>query len=204
MAGVIDEYLAGLRRDLAFDPGLADRLVAEVEDHLREAVEADPRGATPDAERRAVERFGLAREIAAQCARDAIDRQARRTWATLAIAVVVTFVAMRLRVTWLDDGSPLSLAPLVDRYAFIAALVGGLVAWFARRQSAGALLGCALGLAASIVAGVLRADLFGSGAPPWVVLPAVAEIAMLVVLLAHLAGWLRRLKQTAALRRAGT
>src|SRR3982074_2348832 len=51
-------------------------LASEVEDHLRDAAEADPAWPSPDAERRAVERFGVAREIAAQFAAEAVDRQA--------------------------------------------------------------------------------------------------------------------------------
>ena len=83
MAGVIDDYVAAaaararLRSRAGAPPG------SEVEDHLRDAAEADPAWPSPDAERRAVERFGLAREIAAQFAVDAVDRQARRTWIML-------------------------------------------------------------------------------------------------------------------------
>ena len=68
MSGVIDDYVAALRRELDFDPALARRLASEVEDHLRDAAEADPAWPSPEAERRAVERFGLGREIAAQFA----------------------------------------------------------------------------------------------------------------------------------------
>ena len=114
MSGVIDDYVAALRRELDFDPALARRLASEVEDHLRDAAEADPAWPSPEAERRAVERFGLGREIAAQFAVDAVDRQARRTWIVLAVTVVVTFVAMRLRVIWLDDGTSLD-AGAADR-----------------------------------------------------------------------------------------
>ena len=123
MAGVIEEYVAALRRELDFDPALARRLADEVEAHLWEAAEADPAWPSPEAERRAVARFGLAREIAAQFAADAVNRQARRTWIMLAATVAVTFIAMRLRVMWLADfGDAVSaLAPLIDRYAFIAA-----------------------------------------------------------------------------------
>ena len=61
-----------LRRDLDFDPALARRMADEVEAHLWDAAEADPAWPSPEAERRAVERFGLAREIAAQFAADAV------------------------------------------------------------------------------------------------------------------------------------
>ena len=42
MAGVIETYLAGLRRELDFDPALARRMTDEIEAHLWEAAEADP------------------------------------------------------------------------------------------------------------------------------------------------------------------
>src|SRR5437016_5667843 len=121
---VLDAYVALLRAELDFDPALARRVADEVEAHLWDAAEADPAWPSPEAERRAVERFGLAREIAGQFAADAVNRQAGRTWIALLATVAGTFIAMRLRVMWLDDvGDSLSaLAPLVDRYAFIAAL----------------------------------------------------------------------------------
>lgn len=203
MSGMIDDYVANLRRELDFDPALARRLASEVEDHLRDAAEADPAWPSPEAERRAVERFGLGREIAAQFAVDAVDRQARRTWVTLAVTVVVTFIAMRLRVAWLDDGAISALSPLIDRYAFIAALTVGVVAWFAFRTSLAALAVCLIGLVASIGAGVVRADLFANGAPIHVLLSAAGEIALLGVLWFHVIGLGRRLRRTALLRRAG-
>jgi len=206
MSGPIDDYVATLHRELDFDPALARRLASEVEDHLRDAAEADPAWPSPEAERRAVERFGLSREIAAQFAVDAVDRQARRTWVTLAVTVVVTFVAMRLRVIWLDDDvlAPLTnIAPLIDRYAFIAALTVGVIAWFAFRRSLAALAICLGGLVASIGAGIVRADLFASGAPVHVLLSAAGEIALIGVLSFHVIGLGRRLRHTALLRRVG-
>ena len=201
MAGVIDDYVAALRRELDFDAALAERLASEVEDHLRDAAEADPAWPSADAERRAVERFGLGREIAAELAADAVDRQARRTWITLAVTVAVTFVAMRLRVIWLDDGAITALAPLIDRYAFIAALSVGVIGWFAFRRSFVALAVCLGGLAASIAAGIVRADLFVQGAPLHVLLTAAGEIALLGLLSFHVVGLGRRLRRTAGLRR---
>lgn len=201
MSGVIDDYVAELRRELDFDPALAGRLASEIEDHLRDAAEADPAWPSPEAERRAVERFGLGREIAAQFAVDAVDRQTRRTWITLAVTVAVTFVAMRLRVIWLDGDSIYALATLVDRYAFIAALTVGLVAWFAFRQSLAALAICLAGLVASIAAGLVRADLFANGAPIHVLVSAAGEIALIGVLSVHVIGLGRRLRCTAVLRR---
>lgn len=203
MAGVIEQYVASLKRDLSFDPALAQRMADEVEAHLWEAAEADAAWPSPEAEQRAVERFGLAREIAAQFATDAVNRQARRTWIALLATVAVTFVAMRLRVMWLADaGDSLSvLAPLVDRYAFIAAMTAAAVGWFAFRVSILPLAICVAALAASIGAGIFRAGLFVSGAPLHVLLAAAGEIALIGLLLFHVVGLGRSLRRTALLRR---
>lgn len=200
--GMIERYVANLRRQLDFDPALAERLASEVEDHLREAVEADPAGPSIEAEHRAVERFGLAREIAGQFAAEAVDRQARRTWLTLLIAVVVTFVAMRLRIMGLDDSAGPALAPLIDRYGFLAALAVSAVGWLAFRRSLLAPTLCLVGLAASITAGVVRAGLFDQGAPLLVLLAAAGEFALLGLLLVEVVGFGRRLRRTASLRGA--
>jgi hypothetical protein len=205
MAGVIDQYVAALKRDLSFDPALAQRMADEVEAHLWDAAEADPAWPSLEAEQRAVERFGLARELAAQFASDAVNRQAKRTWMALLATVAVTFVAMRLRVMWLADvGDSLSiLAPLVDRYAFIAAMTVGAVGWFAFRFSILPLAICITALTASIGAGIFRAGLFAAGAPLHVLLAAAGEIALIGLLLFHVVGLGRSLKRTALLRRPG-
>jgi hypothetical protein len=200
MAGVIDDYVAALRRELGFDPALADRLASEVEDHLREAAQSDAAWPSGDAERRAVERFGLGREIAAQFAIDAVDRQARRTWITLLASVIVTFIAMRLRVVWLDDGAIPALAPLIDRYAFLGAIAVAAVGWFAFRRSLLALSACLVGLGASIAAGFVRADLFIEGAPLPVLAAAASEIGLIGLLCFHVVALGRRLRSTMLLR----
>lgn len=203
MAGVIEQYVAALKRDLDFDRPLARRMAEEIEAHLWEAAEADPAWPSPEAERRAVERFGLAREIAAEVAADATNRQMRRSWIVLAATVAVTFVAMRLRMMWLADvGDSLSmLAPLVDRYAFVAATAVGLIGWFAFRRSVLPLALCLGALAASIAAGVFRTGLFAEGAPLHVLLAAAGEIALVGLLLFHVVSLGRSLRRTAMLRR---
>lgn len=205
MAGLIDAYVASLRRELDFDPALAQRMAEEVESHLRDAAEADPSWPSPEAERRAMERFGLAREIAGQFATDAVNRQVRRTWVALLATVAVTFIAMRLRVMWLDDfsGGLSALAPLVDRYAFIAALCVGAVGWLAFRRSLLPLAVCLCALSASIAAGILRAGIFVEQAPLRVLLSAAGEIALIGLLLFHVVGLAWRLRRTATLRRSG-
>ena len=203
MAGVIEDYVAALKRDLDFDPALARRIADEVEAHLYDATEADPAWPSVEAERRAVERFGLAREIAAQFAVDAVTRQARRSWIVLLATVAVTFVAMRLRVMWLADaGDSLSmLAPLVDRYAFVAALAVGSIGWWAFRRSVLPLAICVAALMASIAAGVVRAGLFVDGAPLHVLLAAAGEFALIGLLLFHVVRLGRQSRSMAMLRR---
>ncbi len=205
MAGVIEAYVASLRRELDFDPMLAQRMAEEVEAHLWEAAEADPSWPSPDAERRAVERFGLAREIAGQFASDAVGRQASRTWIALLATVVMTFIAMRLRVMWLDGlgGSLSALAPLVDRYAFIGALAVASVGWFAFRRSLLPLALCLVALSSSIGAGIVRAGLFVEGAPLHVLLSAAGEVALIGLLCFNVVGLGQRLRRAALLRRAG-
>lgn len=204
MAGLIEQYVAALRREFDFDCELGRCLAEEVEAHLREAAEADPAWPSPDAERRAIERFGLARDIAAQFANDAVEWQVRRTWIALLVTVAVTFVAMRLRVIWLGEvGDTLSaLVPVIDRYAFIAALAIAAIGWWRFRNSVVPLLVCLAALVASIGAGIVRAGLFVDGAPLHVLLPAAGEVALIGLLAFHVFGLGRRLKRTASLRRA--
>ena len=207
MAGVIETYLAGLHRELDFDPALARRMTDEIEAHLWDAAEVDPAWPSPEAERRAVARFGLAREIAAEFAADAVTRQSKRTWIALLATLAVTFVAMRLRVIWLGEvGDTFSvLAPaltlVVDRYAFIAALGVSAVAWLAWRHSWLPLAICLLAIVASVAAGILRAGLFVDGAPLSVLLAAAGEIVLIGLLSFHVIGLGRRLRRTALLRR---
>lgn len=204
MAGVIDTYLASLRHDLDFDPALARRLAQEVESHLWEAAEADPAWPSDVAERRAVERFGLAREIAVQFAADAVAQQSRRTWLTVIAAVIVTFIAMRLRVMWLSDIEITSLAPFIDRYAFAAAVAVATVGWLVFRGSLLPLAACLTGLAVSIVAGFMRAELFAGGAPLHVLLPAAGEVALVGLLAWRIVDLRRRVRRTASLQGTGT
>lgn len=201
MAGLIDDYIASLKKELDFDPALANRLASEVEDHLREAAEADTGWPSFNAESRAVERFGPAHTIAVQFAADAVDRQARRTWVTLLVTVTVTLVAMRLRVIWFDTDAS-TLAPLVDRYGFLAAVGAAGIGWCADRRSLLPLAFCVAGLATSIVAGFVRTELFTVSAPLPLLLPALCETALMVLLTFNVAGLGRRLARAAALQRA--
>jgi hypothetical protein len=201
MAGLIEDYVAGLKRELQFDRALAQRVACEVEDHLRAAAETEATRPSPEAERRAIERFGPAREIAAQFAVDAVERHAKRTWLTLLATVVATLVAMRLRTIWTGDDAASALAHLVDRYAFVAAVGVAGIGWLGYRRSLLPLALCLLALSASIAAGLVRAGLVIGGAPLAVLLPTLAELALMALLSFQVATLGRRLRRTAALRR---
>jgi len=85
-------YLKVLRAALRVAPGAADRIVAEVEDHLRQAMEEEmAAGMSPaEAERRAVDRFGPPEEVARSFPR-AVP-WARLFWLGLAISVALPAV----------------------------------------------------------------------------------------------------------------
>ena len=200
MAGLIADYVAALTREMDFNPSLARRLACEVEGHLRDAAEADPAWPSPEAERRAIERFGLAQEIAARFAADAVERQSKRTWLTLLLTVLMTLAAMRLRAIW-AGGDASMLAPLIDRYAFIAAVGIAGIGWLAFRRSLAPPAFCLLGLSASVLAGFVRAELFTRAAPLAVLLPALGEVALVALLSFHIVALGRRLRRTAGLRR---
>jgi hypothetical protein len=96
----IADFVSTVARELSFDPRLARRLCAEVEDHLHEAL-AD-RG-DPDDENRLVEvmcAFGDPRAFARQFLATAMLSLARRAAAVTALAVVGMFGAMEARAAW--------------------------------------------------------------------------------------------------------
>jgi hypothetical protein len=201
MAGLIEQYIAALKQEMDFSSALARRLACEVEDHLRDAAEADPAWPSPEAERRAIERFGLARDIAAEFAADAVEQQSKRTWLTLLLTVLMTLVAMRARAIWTDDGTASMLASLVDRYAFLGAVGVAGVGWLAYRRSLLPLALCLLGLCASIIAGLVRVELLTRTAPQAVLLLALGELALVALLSFHVVALRRKLRRTATLRR---
>jgi hypothetical protein len=129
---VIPDYLDTLARALSFDPSLSRRVRREVEDHLLDAIAADPARDRREAERRAVARFGEPHAIAAEFARVSVARQARSLAAAIVVMVFVVFIAMKARVAWYaatqwtmaEDMRPASEIVLrIDRYAFWTAVI---------------------------------------------------------------------------------
>jgi hypothetical protein len=133
-AGVISDYLEELADALRFDRPLSRCIVQEVEDHLQEAVDADPAGDRREAERRAIANFGDPHALAAQFASVSLAKQARRTCAALILVMATVFVTMKSRVVWYvvtqwaasDDMKAVSgVAGLVDRFSFwFSVLIG--------------------------------------------------------------------------------
>ena len=135
---MIADYLEQLERELCFDRSLSRCVRQEVEDHLWEAVAADPTGNTLQAQRRAVANFGDAAAIAAQFAIVSLARQSRRAGVVAVLVVAIVFIAMKARLAWYaaaqwalsDDVRAVGgLVSLVDRYAFLLSVIIGLGGW---------------------------------------------------------------------------
>jgi hypothetical protein len=98
--GPIADFCADVAQQLRFDPQLACRVRAEVEDHLCEALEEHGEATSLDAQREAIRSFGDASEIARAFVPSALQSLARRTAVCTALAVIVVFVAMDARIAW--------------------------------------------------------------------------------------------------------
>ncbi len=131
---LIAEYVDRLASELAFDPVLSQRVRREAEDHLWEDVSADPAGGGPEAERRAVEKFGDPDAMAAQFAVVSLARQARGVGVATIVGIAAVFVAMKARLTWYvvteyatgQSGKLGEVVVTIDRYAFWLSLrLGG-------------------------------------------------------------------------------
>ena len=131
---MIAAYLDELADTLRFDRALSRGVVREVEDHLREAVAADPAHDRSEAERRAIRNFGDPHVLAAQFAAVSLARRTRRVGVAVVLAVLAVLAAMKARVAWYsalqwsmsEDARPLAAIVLaIDRFAFwLAAIIG--------------------------------------------------------------------------------
>jgi hypothetical protein len=139
---MISDYVAQLADTLSFDRALSRRVVHEVEDHLREAVAADPAPDRREAERRAIGNFGDARILAAAFAAVSLARSTRKVGVALVLAVAMVLLAMRARIAWYatlqwtmrEDAREFGARVVsIDRFAF----------WLAMAFGAGALIAIA-------------------------------------------------------------
>lgn len=128
----VADYLNTLTHELRFDPALAQRVRAEVEDHLRQAA-AEPAGCPSpiEAQRRAIARFGEPRMIARQYAPGALLDQTRRVGIVVLIVLAGIYAMMKGRLAWygftqwsLSPDLPAVVATMfpMARWVFIVAL----------------------------------------------------------------------------------
>jgi len=142
---VISAYLDSVEKALAFDRSLSRSVRHELEDHLREVVAADPEGAGPDAESRAIAKFGDPRIIAAQFAIVSLSKQTTRTAIAITLVIAGIFTMMKVRIAWYEamlwtTAEPLTMLSgifvAIDRYSFWLSVVAGIAIWaqFRRRR----------------------------------------------------------------------
>jgi hypothetical protein len=216
---MIAEYAASLAGQLSFDRSLSRCVREEVENHLWEAVAADPAGDSSDAQRRAIENFGDPRAIAAQFATDSLARQAGKTGVTVVLVIAGVFLAMATRLTWYDvtqwglceDLIDLSeTVGLIDRSAFWLAATVGAAGWFCRRQLQRFVTLCAIATGGVIACVICDGALTAMRLSGWeysadflVPLFSMAiEVACAGVLAFYVRDLPRRMASTAALQRA--
>lgn len=143
---MISAYLGELDRMLSFDRALARCVVREVEDHLCEAIAADPASDRMAAERRAIADFGDPHALAAQFAVISLTRRTKRVGVAVVLAIVAVLAAMKARVAWyavvqwtLSEGARTlgAIVLTIDRYAFWTAVLFGIGAllYIARRRA---------------------------------------------------------------------
>ena len=226
---MISDYLAQLSDMLSFDRALSRCVVHEVEDHLREAIAADPARDRLDAERRAIENFGDARALAAGFAVVSLARSTRKVGVAVVLAVAAVLLAMRARIAWYaalqwtmsEDARAFgAIVVSIDRFAFWLAAALGAAALISiarhrvpaalhpgyRRQLRGVFLlcGCAAGaLAVSVISdGVLTALQVGTDLCAGAVVPLLSmavEVACAGVVIVLILNTMRRASFTAAL-----
>jgi len=98
---LIADYLDALTYELRFDPALAHRVRQEVEDHLRQSAdEANDCTAPPEAQLRAIARFGDQRAIARQYAPTALLAQSRRAGIVVLLVLAGIYAMMKGRLAW--------------------------------------------------------------------------------------------------------
>jgi hypothetical protein len=135
---VISDYLNSLEGALGFDRSLSRRVRQEVEDHLWEAVAADPAGDRAEAEQRAIANFGDPHAIAAQFAMVSLAKRTRGAGLAVILVIAGVFIAMKARVAWYavmqcavsDDMRVVSgIVGLIDRYAFWLSVIIAIAGW---------------------------------------------------------------------------
>jgi hypothetical protein len=216
---VISGYLDTLSASLSFDRALAQRVRREVEDHLQQAIAADPSNGGIAAEQRAIAEFGDPQVLAAQFAMISVARQTRKLGMVVILVIAGVFVAMKGRIAWYadlgHDITPLTrIVGSLDRYSFwLSVIIGSgsfaygvgrpipaFVGARYRKQLRCVLVSCLAAIAPLILSvisdGMLTASrLMGAEFGAWSLVPIgtmAIEIACVGILVFHL--WITRLR----------
>jgi hypothetical protein len=135
---VISQYAELLAAKLRFDRSLSQCVRQEVEDHLREAVAADPAGDTLAAQQRAIANFGDAQSIAAEIAIASLAKQTRTLGVAVILVIAGVFIAMKARIAWYaatqwalsgDMKAVGGFISSIDFYAFWLSVIIGVGGW---------------------------------------------------------------------------
>jgi hypothetical protein len=135
---VISEYLDALQAALDFDRSLARRVCSEFEDHLREALAADPSDNRWEAERRAIAKCGEPRAIAAELSVISLAKRTKRLAIAVVLVLLGVLLAMKGHIAWYaamqwlinDDMKPLATTiGAIARNAFWIATFVGAAGW---------------------------------------------------------------------------
>lgn len=134
----INEYLAALAGELAFDVPLAERVCDEVADHLWEAVDSNQSDNLVEAQRKAISSVGTARDVAAQYLPISLFAQARRVGGYGMLAIAGIAIGMKGCSAWYEitqgavpgDWQTLdATGVLIDRGASLLALITAIIGW---------------------------------------------------------------------------
>lgn len=135
---MISDYLDMLAGALSSDRSLSGRVRQEVEDHLRGAVAADPRGDGREAERRAIADFGDPHVIASQFAVVSLAHRTRRVGGALILVIAGVFHCLKARVAWYtimqcgigdEIRAASGIVGFIDRCSFWLSVIMGIGGW---------------------------------------------------------------------------
>jgi sulfur transfer complex TusBCD TusB component (DsrH family) len=135
---VISQYLESLAGALSFDRPLSRRVRQEVEDHLRQAVGADPVGDGIEAQQRAIANFGDPHVIAVQFALVSLAQHIKRVGVAIILLIAGVFIAMKARAAWYavmqcaisdDIRAASGIVGSIDRYSFWFSVIISIGGW---------------------------------------------------------------------------
>jgi hypothetical protein len=134
----ISEFLDVLTAALSFDHRLAQRLRKEFEDHLQEAVAAEPSADPAEGERRAVANCGDPYALAAELAVIALARRTKKLAFGIVLALLGVLLSMKGHIAWyaaMKLGVPETLRSIsaivgaTARYGYWVAVFVGATTW---------------------------------------------------------------------------